>query len=221
MDSLTWSDVLSGEKSKSYFINLLREIENQRKHGYTIYPPKKDVFNAFKYTLFDEVKIVILGQDPYHSFGQANGLAFSVNDKIKVPPSLVNIYNELSQDITNFKIPNHGNLKKWAEQGVLLLNNILTVKEKFPQSHQNLGWEIFTDAVIEKLNLHKSNLVFLLWGSLAQKKCSKINRNKHIVLEATHPSPLSAHRGFFGCRHFSKANDYLIKNGLNPIDWQI
>lgn len=220
-NNLTWTQVLGQERTKLYFVNLLKEISDQRQRGVVIYPPQQDIFNAFKYTFFEHVKIVILGQDPYHSVRQANGLSFSVNQGIKIPPSLSNIYKELSQDIVGFQMPTSGDLTKWALQGVLLLNNTLTVIENSPQSHQNLGWDIFTDVVIEKLNFYKENLVFLLWGSFAKKKCQKINRKKHLILESSHPSPLSAHKGFLGCKHFSKSNNYLINHGIEPINWQI
>lgn len=217
----TWRQALSQEKEHPYFQNLLSRIQAERDAGETIYPPKSDVFNAFKFTEFDQVRVVILGQDPYHNIGQAHGLAFSVQPEIAIPPSLLNIYKELADDIANFQIPRHGNLNHWAEQGVLLLNTVLTVRAHQAHSHANYGWETFTDKVIEQLNQHREHLVFLLWGSHAQKKGAKINRNKHLVLTAPHPSPLSVYRGFFGCKHFSQTNDYLIKHGFAPIDWQI
>ena len=191
-----------------------------RAGGKTIYPPQKDVFNAFRFTAFADVKVVILGQDPYHGPRQAHGLSFSVLPGIPAPPSLVNIYKELSTDIEGFQIPPHGCLQSWAEQGVMLLNTVLTVEAGQAHSHANLGWETFTDAVIAALNRHREGVVFLLWGSHAQKKGQIIDRLRHFVLTAPHPSPLSAHRGFFGCRHFSETNRLLQEQGKNPIDWQ-
>ncbi|XXQ69325.1 uracil-DNA glycosylase [Neisseriaceae bacterium B1] len=217
----TWQDALSAEKEQPYFQNLLARIKAERAAGDTIYPPAKDVFNAFKFTEFDQVRVVILGQDPYHNVGQAHGLAFSVQPEIAIPPSLLNMYKELADDIPNFHIPQHGNLNHWAEQGVLLLNTVLTVRAHQAHSHANYGWETFTDKVIEQLNQHREHVVFLLWGSHAQKKGAKINRDKHLVLTAPHPSPLSAYRGFFGCQHFSQTNDYLVKHGFAAIDWQV
>ena len=191
-----------------------------RAGGKTIYPPQKDVFNAFRFTACADVKVVILGQDPYHGPRQAHGLSFSVLPGIPAPPSLVNIYKELSTDIEGFQIPPHGCLQSWAEQGVMLLNTVLTVEAGQAHSHANLGWETFTDAVIAALNRHREGVVFLLWGSHAQKKGQIIDRLRHFVLTAPHPSPLSAHRGFFGCRHFSETNRLLQEQGKNPIDWQ-
>ena len=179
------------------------------------------MFNAFKYTAFDDVKVVILGQDPYHGPNQAHGLAFSVKPEVAIPPSLLNMYKELAQDIAGFHMPTNGYLVKWAEQGVLLLNTVLTVERGLAHSHANLGWETFTDRVVAALNKHRENLVFLLWGSHAQKKGQMIDRTRHLVLTAPHPSPLSAHRGFFGCHHFSQTNDYLKAQGQQAIDWQI
>ncbi|ASK26556.1 uracil-DNA glycosylase [Neisseria chenwenguii] len=217
----TWHDAIGAEKQQPYFQNILQTVRTEREAGKVIYPPAHDVFNAFKATEFDRVKVVILGQDPYHGAGQAHGLAFSVRPEIAVPPSLVNIYKELATDIPGFQIPQHGCLTHWAEQGVLLLNTVLTVRAGQAHSHAALGWEQFTDAVINQLNRHRNGLVFMLWGSHAQKKGAFIDRSRHLVLTAPHPSPLSAYRGFFGCRHFSQANNYLIKQGLPPIDWQI
>lgn len=217
----TWKEMIGKEKSQPYFQQILQQVQHQRDLGKIIYPPKADVFNAFRYTEFDQVKVVILGQDPYHGPNQAHGLAFSVKPNVPPPPSLVNIYKELSQDIAGFQIPNHGYLVEWAKQGVMLLNTVLTVEQGKAHSHANLGWETFTDHVIAVLNEHTSGLVFLLWGSHAQKKGQFIDRQKHCVLTAPHPSPLSAHRGFFGCHHFSKANHYLIQQGKTPIDWRL
>lgn len=217
----TWTDVIGKEKEQPYFQNALKQVHLARQAGKTIYPPQNEVFNAFKYTAFEEVKVVILGQDPYHGPNQAHGLAFSVKPEVAIPPSLLNIYKELSQDIPSFQIPHHGYLVKWAEQGVLLLNTVLTVERGLAHSHANLGWETFTDRVIAALNEQREHLVFLLWGSHAQKKGSMIDRTRHCVLTAPHPSPLSAHRGFFGCKHFSKTNEYLRGKGIAEIDWQL
>ncbi|HHF6567729.1 TPA: uracil-DNA glycosylase [Haemophilus influenzae] len=216
-----WTDVIGTEKAQPYFQHALQQVHIARASGKTIYPPQEEVFNAFKYTAFEDVKVVILGQDPYHGPNQAHGLAFSVKPEVAIPPSLLNIYKELTQDISGFQMPSNGYLVKWAEQGVLLLNTVLTVERGMAHSHANLGWERFTDKVIAVLNEHREKLVFLLWGSHAQKKGQIIDRTRHFVLTAPHPSPLSAHRGFFGCRHFSKTNSYLESNGMKPIDWQI
>lgn len=216
-----WTDVIGTEKAQPYFQHTLQQVHLARANGKTIYPPQKEIFNAFKYTAFEDVKVVILGQDPYHGANQAHGLAFSVKPEVAIPPSLLNIYKELTQDISGFQMPSNGYLVKWAEQGVLLLNTVLTVERGMAHSHANLGWERFTDKVIAVLNEHREKLVFLLWGSHAQKKGQMIDRTRHLVLTAPHPSPLSAHRGFFGCRHFSKTNSYLESNGMKPIDWQI
>jgi uracil-DNA glycosylase len=185
-----------------------------------IYPPGSLLFNAFNTTPFEKVKVVLLGQDPYHGKGQAHGLSFSVPEGIKPPPSLINIFKELQSD-TGVPIPRHGNLSKWAQQGVLLLNACLTVRENDPLSHSKIGWTQFTDSVISTISATKKNVVFLLWGKYAQEKQALIDETKHLVLKAAHPSPYSANNGFFGCRHFSKANDYLMKNGLDPIDWAL
>lgn len=217
----TWKDVIGTEKTQPYFQHILQQVHAARDAGKTIYPPQHDVFNAFKLTEFDQVKVVILGQDPYHGPNQAHGLAFSVLPGIVPPPSLLNIYKELENDIAGFQIPRHGYLVKWAEQGVLLLNTVLTVERGLAHSHANFGWETFTDRVITALNRHRENLVFLLWGSHAQKKGQFIDRNRHCVLTAPHPSPLSAHRGFLGCHHFSKANNYLQEHKIEEIDWQL
>ncbi|MCG7657279.1 uracil-DNA glycosylase [Wielerella bovis] len=217
----TWHDVLGAEKSQPYFQHILQTVRAEREAGQVIYPPAADVFNAFKLTEFADVKVVILGQDPYHNVGQAHGLSFSVQHGIQPPPSLLNIYKELSDDITGFVMPQHGCLTHWAEQGVLLLNTVLTVRAHQAHSHANLGWETFTDRVITQINQYRENVVFLLWGSHAQKKGAMIDRTRHLVLTAPHPSPLSAYRGFFGCRHFSQTNAYLQAHNLTPIDWQI
>lgn len=217
----TWHDVLGTEKQQPYFQHILQQVAAARAQGKTIYPPHADVFNAFSFTPLENVKVVILGQDPYHGPNQAHGLAFSVQPGIAIPPSLLNIYKELQQDIPGFQMPDNGDLRYWAEQGVLLLNTVLTVERGLAHSHAKFGWETFTDRVIAALNEHKENLVFLLWGSHAQKKGQFIDRNRHYVLCAPHPSPLSAHRGFFGCHHFSRTNQYLLAHGQTPIDWQI
>jgi uracil-DNA glycosylase len=217
--SLTWHDVLAAEKQKPYFIDTLSTVAAERAAGVTVYPPQKDVFNAFRFTELADVKVVILGQDPYHGPGQAHGLAFSVLPGVAVPPSLVNIYKELQSNFADFVRPDHGYLESWARQGVMLLNTVLTVEAGKAHSHARLGWETFTDKVIELINQHCEGVVFLLWGSHSQKKGSIIDRKRHYVLQAPHPSPLSAHRGFLGCRHFAKTNEYLIERGLTPIDW--
>lgn len=213
----SWKEALIPEFSKDYFIRLTDFVRKEY-HETTVYPPGKLIFNAFNLCPFDKVKVVIIGQDPYHGPGQAHGLCFSVNDGIQSPPSLVNIFKEINSDLGK-PIPQSGNLTRWAEQGVLLLNATLTVRAHQAGSHQKRGWEEFTDAVIRILAEEKSNLVFILWGSYAQKKGAFIDRNKHLVLTSVHPSPLSAYNGFFGNHHFSLANDYLVKNGKTAIDW--
>lgn len=217
----TWSDVLGQEKLQPYFQETLNFVRNERESGKIIYPPAADVFNAFKYTEFSDVNVVILGQDPYHGPNQAHGLCFSVLPGVATPPSLVNIYKELKRDIPEFEIPAHGYLLSWAQQGVLLLNTVLTVEAGKAHSHAKTGWEQFTDRVIAALNEHREGIVFLLWGSHAQKKGQYIDRNKHHVLMAPHPSPLSAHRGFLGCGHFSRTNQLLQEAGKQPVNWQI
>ena len=217
----TWQEAIGAEKAQPYFRQILARVRAERESGQTVYPPAADVFNAFKYTEFADVKVVILGQDPYHNEGQAHGLAFSVREGVAVPPSLVNIYKELADDIAGFSVPPHGCLTRWAEQGVLLLNTVLTVRAHRAHSHADLGWETFTDRVVAQINAGRENVVFMLWGSHAQKKGAMIDRSRHLVLSAPHPSPLSAYRGFFGCRHFSRANAYLAAHGITPIDWQL
>ena len=217
----TWKDVIGAEKKQAYFQHILQQVQQARVAGLVVYPPQAEVFNAFKLTEFEQVKVVILGQDPYHGPNQAHGLAFSVKPGVVPPPSLVNMYKELASDISGFRIPNHGYLVRWAEQGVLLLNTVLTVEQGQAHSHANFGWETFTDRVIAALNEQRENVVFLLWGSHAQKKGQFIDRQKHCVLTAPHPSPLSAHRGFLGCRHFSKANQYLQAHNIVQINWQL
>ncbi|WP_038174103.1 uracil-DNA glycosylase [Vibrio pacinii] len=219
--SLCWHDVIGAEKQQDYFQNTLAFVEAERAAGKVIYPPSQDVFNAFKATEFHDVKVVIIGQDPYHGPNQAHGLCFSVLPGVKTPPSLLNMYKELAQDIAGFDIPQHGYLQSWAEQGVLLLNTVLTVEQGKAHSHAKSGWETFTDKVIEAINHHQSGVVFLLWGAHAQKKGRFIDRSRHHVLAGPHPSPLSAHRGFFGCRHFSQTNQILIQQGKPPIEWRL
>lgn len=221
MTSLTWQSALGNEKQKEYFVELLERVKQAREAGSVIYPPQPDVFNALKYTPLDKVNVVILGQDPYHGPNQAHGLCFSVQAGVKTPPSLKNMYKELLTDIDGFVEPNHGTLTPWAEQGVLLLNTVLTVEQGKAHSHAKWGWETFTDKVIDVVNANCENVVFLLWGSHAQKKGKHINREKHKVLHAPHPSPLSAHRGFLGCKHFSQTNEYLVEKGKTPINWQV
>ncbi len=213
----SWKKQLQNEFEKDYFINLTNFIRNEYQTK-QIFPPAKLIFNAFEHTPFDKVKVVILGQDPYHNDGQAHGLSFSVNDGIQFPPSLINIFKEINSDL-GIPIPKSGNLTRWADQGVLLLNATLTVQAHQAGSHQNKGWENFTDAAIKKLADERENIVFLLWGSYAQKKAAFIDSNKHLILKSVHPSPLSAHRGFFGNKQFSQINDYLISKGLTPIQW--
>ena len=220
MPELNWSDVIGAEKQQPYFLDTMAYVAAERAAGKEIYPPEHDVFNAFRYTPFEQVKVVILGQDPYHGPNQAHGLCFSVLPGVPVPPSLVNMYKELAQDIAGFQIPQHGYLKSWADQGVLLLNTVLTVERGQAHSHAKLGWETFTDRVIAAVNEHRQGVIFLLWGAHAQKKGRIIDRQRHHVLTAPHPSPLSAHRGFLGCRHFSQTNQLLAQQNLAAIDWQ-
>ncbi len=215
----TWKEILKDEFDKDYFKNLIKFLDEEYK-TYTVFPKKEDVFNAFNCTPFDNVKVVIIGQDPYHEEGQAHGLAFSVLDPTPVPKSLLNIYKELNNDL-NIPISNSGNLSSWAKQGVLLINSVLTVKKGIANSHKNKGWEQFTDAVISKINSEKENVVFLLWGNDAKKKGFAIDETKHFVLKAPHPSPLSAYHGFFGCKHFSQTNEILQKTGSEQINWNI
>ena len=215
----TWQTALDPEFEKSYFKKLMETLEKEYLSE-IIYPPQSLIFNAFSKTPFDKVKVVILGQDPYHGAGQAHGLCFSVPEGIKPPRSLVNIFKELNNDL-GIQLPIHGSLDSWANQGVLLLNTTLTVKAKQPLSHQNMGWEVFTDAVIETLSKQTKGLVFLLWGRNAHAKETLIDASKHHVLKAAHPSPFSAARGFFGCKHFSKTNELLKSQGLEEIDWRL
>jgi uracil-DNA glycosylase len=213
----SWKNRLSSEFETDYFIKLTTFVREEYSK-YRIYPPGKDIFRAFDRCPFNKVKVVIIGQDPYHGPNQANGLCFSVNQGIPMPPSLINIFKEIQNDLGK-KIPSNGSLDRWADQGVLLLNATLTVRANVAGSHQNRGWEVFTDAAIKLLAEERENLVFLLWGSYAQKKGEIIDNNNHCILKSVHPSPLSANRGFFGCRHFSKANAYLRSKGLREIDW--
>ncbi len=214
-----WTELFAQEKQQPYFQQTLKYIDDKRAQGVTVYPAKEQVFSAFSETPFENVKVVILGQDPYHGPDQAHGLCFSVLPGIKPPPSLANIYKELKQDIPGFDIPTHGYLQSWAQQGVLLLNTVLTVEQAQAHSHKHLGWETFTDKIIQQLDLQANGIIFLLWGAHAQKKGAQINTDNHQVLKAPHPSPLSAHRGFLGCAHFSKTNQLLEQQGQQPIDW--
>lgn len=213
----SWRNILKDEFEKPYF-KLLTQFIREEYSSQQIYPPAKLIFNAFDQCPFDQVKVVIIGQDPYHNPGQANGLCFSVNDGVQIPPSLFNIYKEIKDDLGK-NIPKSGNLERWSKQGVLLLNATLTVRAHQAGSHQGKGWEQFTDTVIDKLSNKRENLVFILWGSFAQRKGENIDANRHLILKSPHPSPLSAHRGFFGNQHFSRSNDYLIRHGREPIDW--
>ena len=213
----SWKDKLQSEFSKPYFKSLAGFIRDEYSNR-SIFPPAKLIFNAFDKCSFDKVKVVIIGQDPYHNIGQANGLCFSVNEGVRIPPSLINIYKEIENDLGK-SMPKSGNLDHWSQQGVLLLNAILTVRANSAGSHQGKGWEQFTDAVISTLSNECSNIVFMLWGNYAQQKGKGIDANKHLVLKSPHPSPLSAHRGFFGNKHFSQANDYLFEHNKKPIDW--
>lgn len=216
----SWKAVLKDEFAKPYFSQIVDHLKIEKSQGKTIYPPGKFIFNAFNTTPYDKAKIVILGQDPYHGAGQAHGLCFSVQKGVPPPPSLINIFKELQDDI-GITIPHHGDLTAWAEQGVFLLNASLTVRAGEPMSHAKIGWATFTDSVIQKISAQKKNVVFLLWGKFAQEKRLLIDEAKHLILRAAHPSPLSAHAGFFGCKHFSKANTYLIKHKIDPVDWQL
>ncbi|PMG39073.1 uracil-DNA glycosylase [Vibrio splendidus] len=217
----TWESIINDEREKAYFQSVLAFVEQQRNSGKTIYPPQEQVFSAFDMTPFESVRVVVLGQDPYHGVSQAHGLAFSVLPGVKIPPSLRNMYKELAQDIEGFEIPNHGYLDSWASQGVLMLNTVLTVEEAKAHSHAKCGWETFTDAIIAELNQRSEPIIFLLWGAHAQKKGQAIDADKHHVLTAPHPSPLSAHRGFFGCQHFSTTNKLLSSMDQQPIDWRL
>ncbi|UXI00863.1 uracil-DNA glycosylase [Photobacterium sp. TY1-4] len=218
---MSWQDILTREQAEPYFQQLTQTLADERAAGKAIYPPESEVYRAFDLTPLSQVKVVILGQDPYHGPDQAHGLSFSVKPGVKPPPSLANMYKELATDIPGFEIPQHGCLTHWAEQGVLLLNTVLTVEQGKAHSHAKLGWETFTDRIIEALDQQLEGVVFLLWGSHAQKKGKKINRDKHHVLTSAHPSPLSAYRGFFGCQHFSKANALLRQMHKPEIHWAL
>lgn len=216
----SWKEALKQEFSTDYFQQIPEHIKTEKLQGKVIYPPGSVIFNAFNTTPLEKVKVVILGQDPYHGKGQAHGLCFSVQNGVPPPPSLLNIFKELQDDI-GITIPDHGNLTKWAEQGVFLLNASLTVRAGEPMSHSKIGWATFTDAVIKTISSKKKNVVFLLWGRFAQEKRVLIDESKHCILRSVHPSPLSAYGGFFGCKHFSKTNEYLTSKGIDPIDWSL
>ena len=215
-----WNSFITDELKKPYMQDLVSFLEDEYANGKTIYPEKSDIFCAFEFTPLEKTKVVIIGQDPYHGPNQAHGLCFSVRPSVAVPPSLVNIYKEINQDL-GLDLGKHGHLASWAKQGVMLLNSVLTVEAGLVASHQGRGWEEFTDAVIAKLNASDKSLVFVLWGAYAQKKGKIIDSNKHLVLSSAHPSPLSAYRGFFGNKHFSKINKFLKKNNYDPIDWDL
>ena len=216
----SWKRRLTREFEEDYMQSLSQFLREQKLQKKTIYPPGNKIFNAFQLTKFEELKVVILGQDPYHGIGQAHGLSFSVEQGIKPPPSLKNIFKELEYDL-GLKQPDHGNLEKWAHQGVLLLNSILTVERGNPGSHAKKGWEIFTDQVLKTITLHRKNIVFILWGQKAQDKCHFIDANENLVIKSSHPSPYSAHAGFLGSKPFSRANNYLKDRGIDPIDWDL
>ncbi len=216
----SWKKVLNDEFDKPYMQSLKIFLLEQKQQGQVVYPSGPEIFKALDSTHLDKVKVVILGQDPYHGPNQAHGLCFSVNKGVPIPPSLKNIYKELHQDI-GFIVPQHGHLQSWADQGVLLLNSVLTVNRAQAASHQGKGWEVFTDKIIEKLNEQHKNVVYMLWGAYAQKKGRNIDYDNNLILKSVHPSPLSAHRGFFGCRHFSQCNAYLLAHGKEAVNWQI
>jgi uracil-DNA glycosylase len=216
----SWKKILDDEFNKPYFKQIVLHLKTEKAQGKVIYPPGPYIFNAFNTTPFDKIKVVILGQDPYHGPGQAHGLCFSVQNGVPPPPSLLNIFKELHEDI-GVPIPDHGNLTKWADNGVFLLNASLTVRAGDPMSHAKIGWATFTDTVIRKISDKKENIVFMLWGKFAQEKRVLIDDKKHLILRSVHPSPLSASGGFFGCRHFSKANEYLMNKGVDPVDWSL
>ncbi|MBS1622027.1 MAG: uracil-DNA glycosylase [Bacteroidetes bacterium] len=216
----SWNEILKTEFNKPYFEQIVLHLKTEKSQGKIIYPPGSLIFNAFNSTPFDNLKVVILGQDPYHGLHQAHGLCFSVQKGVAPPPSLVNLFKELHDDI-GIPIPHHGDLSHWAEQGVFLLNASLTVRAGEPMSHSRIGWAEFTDTVIRKISDLKEHVVFLLWGKFAQEKRFLIDESRHLVLKAAHPSPLSAHAGFLGCRHFSKTNEYLVRKGIDPVDWMV
>jgi uracil-DNA glycosylase len=216
-----WQTILSDEIEKPYFQDLVKSVEEEYQNQ-TCFPPKDFIFSAFDYCSFEDLKVVIIGQDPYHGEGEANGLCFSVNDNVKIPPSLRNIFREMNADLESIFLPTTGNLETWAKQGVLLLNASLSVRKDTPNSHKHLKWNLFTDAIIEKISEGKENIVFLLWGNFAHKKGNKIDRDKHLVLESGHPSPMSANQGkWFGNKHFSKTNIFLKSKGKKTIDWEV
>lgn len=215
-----WDDLLKDEFKKPYYLRLRQFLINEYRTQ-TIYPGMYDIFNAMKMTSYEDIKAVIIGQDPYHEPGQANGMAFSVKKGVPVPPSLVNIFKEIKSDVGIDNLGKHGDLTKWAESGVLLLNNVLTVRKGRANSHRGMGWEYFTDDVIKLINMREKPVVFLLWGANARQKAQLVTNPNHLVLTAAHPSPLSAYNGFFGCRHFSKTNKFLTDHGMIPIDWSI
>ena len=219
IDLLDWKEPLAPLFADERYQKIRRFLKDEYSH-YTVYPDMYDIFNCFLFTPYENVKVVLLGQDPYHNVGQAHGLCFSVQDGIEPPPSLINMFKELKSDL-GFDPPRSGNLTKWAREGVLLMNTALTVRAHQANSHANCGWSWFTDSVISLLSEQKENLVFILWGGNARKKTSLIDRRKHLILECAHPSPLSAYNGFFGCRHFSKTNDYLIAHGKSPVNWNL
>ena len=216
----SWKEILQEEFNKPYFGQIVNHLRTERAQGKTIYPPGSFIFNAFNTAAFDKIKVVILGQDPYHGPGQAHGLCFSVQNGVPPPPSLVNIFKELQTDI-GIRVPVNGNLTKWAEHGVFLLNASLTVRAGEPMSHAKIGWATFTDTVIQTISEEKEHVVFMLWGKFAQEKRVLIDSSKHLILRSVHPSPLSASGGFFGCKHFSKANEWLMSKGIDPVDWSL
>jgi uracil-DNA glycosylase len=216
----SWKKLLKTEFDKPYFQNIVLHLKTEKEQGKTIYPPGSFIFNAFNTTPVEKVKVVILGQDPYHGPRQAHGLSFSVQTGVPQPPSLMNIFKEMNTDL-GLAIPQHGNLENWAKQGVLLLNASLTVRANEPMSHAKIGWAAFTDTVIKKISEEKEHVVFILWGKFAQEKIALIDQNKHYIIKSAHPSPLSAHNGFFGSRPFSKTNEYLMKHGMDPIEWKV
>jgi uracil-DNA glycosylase len=216
----SWKRLLKTEFDKPYFQNIVLHLKTEKEQGKTIYPPGSFIFNAFNTTPVEKVKVVILGQDPYHGPRQAHGLSFSVQTGVPQPPSLMNIFKELNTDL-GLAIPQHGNLENWAKQGVLLLNASLTVRANEPMSHAKIGWAAFTDTVIKKISEEKEHVVFILWGKFAQEKIALIDQSKHYIIKSAHPSPLSAHNGFFGSRPFSKTNEYLMKHGMDPIEWKV
>ncbi len=216
----SWKNILKDDFSSDYFQKIKDFLKNEKHLGKIVYPPGKFIFNAYNLTPFNKVKVVILGQDPYHGPGQAHGLCFSVQQGIKPPPSLVNIFKEIKSDL-QIDPPKHGSLEDWAKQGVFLLNAILTVEKDKPASHQNIGWQNFTDSTIKHLNKEKEHLVFMLWGNYARQKATMIDANRHLVLQSAHPSPFSVDKGFYGNKHFSKANNYLLKNNIEPINWNL